>query len=377
MSAVSFLRVMQWSACAVLIWQADGRAWAESEPPLPAWDKVESLGAAPGGHFGSLLPENSRLENQDAFFLGTPLGGMSPPLYLDEPGIEPQDLAMFLRGGLLAEGQVPVVAKPTPTVALRDVPMLVLAGLAQVPVNEYLINPQELLTELPALDIERLLQFHAAESRIRLYILLLDKDQALMTTNSLAPLVARLKKNGELCLAIYPLGEPWRARLMVTPSLNQSSSLPAMSEMVEDCIQDSMQVQEVEQQLQRFAVRLSTRLFWLEKTLPPVLQPQAMGKNGHESVLHEVSALSQPAVMEQTGTLWGLKEWGATAVVCLMSLAGLAWGLRAVLRSRAMRKVNHVWTLSENEVPPRLGGAFSGGAGSMVHFGSRIPPPKK
>ncbi|MEN3941357.1 hypothetical protein WJU23_08695 [Prosthecobacter sp. SYSU 5D2] len=301
---------------------------------------------------------------------------VSPPLFLDEPGLEPHDLSLFLRGGLLGAGQAPVTAipAPTPEVALRNVPVSVLEGLAQVPVNEYLIDPQALVTELPAMDVERLLQFHASESRIRLYLFVLDRDQALDSTASLAPLIARLKGEGEVCLAIYPLGEPWRARFMVSPVISQFSSLAAMSEMADDCIKDAMQVQEAEQQLQRFAVRLSTRLFWSEKALPASLDQQ-----DGQGVLHEVAAGSPlpVSVAEPVVSHWGLMASAGASVACVLLMTGLAFALRTALRYRADQKLMHAWILPETDVPPRLGGAFSGGAGSMIQFNNKIGSPRK
>ena len=349
---------------------------AQNEPPLPTWDAVESPFQVPGSHFSNLLPDNSGGDTTDGFFLGSPGMLTSPPLLLDDSGMNSNDLSLFLRGGLLHEAQEPAKPDPTPSLALRDVPAAILAGLSQVPVNEYLINPQSLVTEVPAMDVERLLQFHASESRIRLYILVLDRDQSLGSIAALTPLINRLRSDKELALAIYPMGEPWRARFLVSPALSQSSSLNSMSEMAEDCIKNAMEVNDPGEQLQRFAVRLSTRLFWLEKVLSASRNP--LGNSVAASQLHEVAGQSIPPASPLPPPA---QPAGMSAVLfsvlTMLLLTGLFLGVRRWWRYRAASQRRHVWILSEAEVPPRLGGAFSGGAGAMIPYGSQIPPKGK
>lgn len=370
--SMSFSEILVFSG--LLLASLQGRA-ADVEPPLPSWEETGLPSQSPGSHFSDLLPENSTLDGPEGFFLGSPGILTSPRLLLEEEGLGAQDLSLFLHGGLLAEEAKAVKADPTPSLALREVSRSALEELGQVPVNEYLIDPQSLMTEMPGMDVERLLQFHASESRIRFYLLVLDRDEVLGPTASLSPLIHRLGKESELCLAVYPLGEPWRARLFVSPAVSQSRSAVEMSDMAEDCIKDAMQVNDAEQQLQRFAVRLSTRLFWLEKALPGILPASAPANE--RAVLHEVSNLEPPKTAELSsvapenvpqaslGQGFGL----------VMLVGGVCFCLRLAWRYRKLRKIRRVWVFPETEVQPRLGGAFSGGAGATVQFGGKTGPP--
>lgn len=355
----------------VLGWASLTGLLAESEPALPSWEKVDpATPATPGSHFSNLLPENAGPDAVNGFFLGSPSLLKSPPLLLDEPGLDAQDLSLFLHGGLLAVPARKPVPDPTPSLALREVPAAVLEGLAQVPVNEYLLNPQSVLTEVPAMDVERLLQFHASESRIRLYLLVIDRDQKIGSSTALDPLIRRLGTERDLCLAIYPIGEPWRARFLVSPRISQSSSLLALTEMAEDCIKDALQASEAEQQLQRFAVRLSTRVFWLERVLPTAATPAASLHPHLKEVAPATEPLALPQPVEKPVSVLPTITW---SVACTLALAALYGMLRFWLRRRAARRVRHVWLLPEHEVQPRLGGAFSGGAGAAVHYGPKPP----
>ncbi|MBB5039298.1 hypothetical protein HNQ64_003570 [Prosthecobacter dejongeii] len=241
--------------------------------------------------------------------------------------------------------------------------------------NEYLINPQSLVTEMPLLDLERLMQFHASECRIRLYILVLDRDQKLASMASLNPLIARLGTDREICLAIYPLGEPWRARFMVSPLVSKTSSLASLAEMAQDCIDDAQEVTDAEQQLQRFAVRLSTRLFWLEKSLP------AMGSEALTSrAAAQLTEVATSVGDDPSSSLFALpfgEGLAAVVVTSLLSLAavvGLFLALRFWVRFKAARKIHPIWVLPEGEIQPRLGGAFSGGAGAVIQYRPQTPP---
>lgn len=350
---------------------------ANEEPPLPTWEReaVATPQAMPGSQFSNLLPENSGGEVNDGFFLQDPGILKSPPLLLNDADLSSHDLSLFLKGGLLNVPKEVTVAHPTPSLALQDVPVFVLDSLKNSPVNEYLINPQSLVTEMPLLDLERLMQFHASECRIRLYILVLDRDQKLASLAALNPLIARLGTDREICLAIYPLGEPWRARFMVSPLVSKTSSLASLAEMAQDCIDDAQQVNDAEQQLQRFAVRLSTRLFWLEKSLP-VQGPAAVTSK----VAPQLTEVATSVGMDASSSTFvfpfgeGLLAVVVTSLLSLAAVVGLFLGLRFWVRFKAARKIHPIWVLPEREVQPRLGGAFSGGAGAVIHYRPKTPP---
>jgi len=360
------------SAWACVYWTSD--AMANDEPPLPTWeaDLPSDNAMPPGSNFSNLLPEGTEPEAGNEFFLG-PSGALkSPPLLLDDSGLSPHDLSLFLHGGLLNMLSEPPEAKPTPSLALREAPALVLDSLKNGPRNEYLMDPQSLLTEIPTLDLERLLQFHASEARILLYILILDRDQKISATAKLNELVARLKADREVCLAVYSLGEPWRTRFLVTEGVNQNSSLHSLTEMAEDCIKDALLTNDAERQLQRFAVKLSTRLFWLEKGLPEAI-PITKGVQ----VLHEVARKPTIENIPHAKTEWPLSQMATVGGIGLLLSAGLRSCWRSWKRSRALKQKQFVWILPETEIRPRLGGAFSGGAGVMIQYGDKIHPTGK
>jgi len=373
------LKTRRWCRpLSLLLLLAVANLQAEDEPPLPSWN-VESPNPSlptPGSNFSNLLPENNGQDATNPFYLGNPGTLNSPPLLLDDSGLNPQDLSLFLRGGLLNLPTEPEKPIPTPNLALKELPKHVLESLQGVPLNEYLIDPQSLITELPTLDLERLLQFHASEAKILLYVLVLDRDQKLSNISELAPFIERLHAGRSVCLAIYPLGEPWRARFLVSQAVQYSSSITTLTEMAEDCINDAMIVNDAERQLQRFSVKLSTRLFWLERTLTQVDSAPA-----EPAMLHEVEHKSAEAMLippERTGV--NPQEIGYIIFLTLLGLAacyGLILAIRHGLKSSLEKKSKLIWLLPDVEIAPRLGGAFSGGAGAMIQYRRKTSGPRK
>lgn len=362
---------------------------AEAEPPLPRWDAGDTLppSLTPGNAFGELLPEGTRPA------AGSP-GGLDylnePPVLLNDrtgAGLDVQDLPLFLHSQLLERGRQTAAntpPAPTPILALKEVPDQVRANIAKTPLQEYLIDPQSLLTEMPAQDLERLLVFHAAESRITIRLVVLGRDQKL---SSAADTLASLERPGprklETCIAVYPLGEPWRARFFLSQNVSRHSSVAGLSEMSEDCVADAMQVADPEEQIKRFAVRLSTRLFWLEKALPvpEAAQPSAAAAAtaAPGAGLREVRAAEERLTAEDLpGGAASLEEVRLlrSALIALGSLlvaVGAAWLAQNWVGWLRRRRQKCVWLLPEPDPSPRLGGAFSGGMGAAVSFADTPP----
>lgn len=341
---------------------------AESEPPLPTWDEVSPV--MPGGHLGDLLPAGPQAGNLPENAL--PPWQESPLQMQEEGGLSASDLQLFLRGERAPDAGATVT--PTPVLALKTVPETALSGLVSHPLNEGLMDPQNLVPELVGQDLQRLLEFHNAESRVSLYVLVLDRDQKLEGNAGLEAFYRRVPASAAVCLAVYPLGEPWRARLLVARGIQKAASPAALAEMAEDCIRDSMQVNQAAQQLQRYVVRLSTRLFWLEKSLTPgpaQITDETAGVEDSPSLAEVAPSRDKmpSPVQVGVGEKAGAAAWlgGALGGVAALILGGSMWLGWQRFKNRAQTR--KVWLLPESESPSRLGGAFSGGAGISIRFG--------
>lgn len=328
----------------------------EEDLPLPRWEE-EPTNLPTGSQFNSLLPSDSLTAPSDFTLSGPRLTDTPPVLMPGYSELGPTDLSLFLHGSILGNAnQARTPHVPTAAVALKELPPEILRGLATSPANELLMDPQPLLGEVPRQDLERLLEFHAKEAKVRFYLLVIGPDQKLPSITALDSLAHGALTRQHSCLAVYPLGEPWRARMFMSKSVHQFVPVKNLADLAADCIADAQQVEEPTTQLQRFAVRLSTRLFWLEKTLTGT---------GAQTSLQEIAAEGETS----TASLIEPSSTRAMAVIGLVlgGLCLLAITL-VIMRMRARKKRpddSFVWLLPDPDVLPRLGGAFSGGSGAV------------
>ncbi len=340
----------------------------DEELPLPRWEQEPpSLHDpnSPGSQFNALLP--------GSIIPAPPIDKESPhlgPRLEDAPEdltrqIGPTDLSLFLHGSLLGSSRPSQAPRaPTPALSLRDLPTALLPSLHDSPSNEYLIDPQNLVPEVARGDLERLLAFHASDARIRLYLLVLNADQKWPAEADPALIARGALSRQNACLAVYPLGEPWRARLFLSQTVHQSAAQESLIEMAGDCIRDAQQVEEAAEQLQRYVVRLCTRLYWLQSSLPPAENPVLPQSSSRP--LREISSEATPSNFF-TPDQRHLSLLGALLGSALLLLL-IGQSLRRWQQRRFQHSSTCVWVLPEPEILPRLGGAFSAGAGAHLHY---------
>lgn len=390
-------RALAWPAAALLVLAAVGPLIGADDDgpeevlPLPRWTDSEWQ-ALQGTRSSAPLLANPLLPTEmlapeDLRESGSPLGDPvgNPELAKAPPQITPpsmdglraDEMGLFLPESLLDQnkGHLTTRPEPTPAVALREVSPEFLKAASHSPSDRLLVDPDGLVQETQAEDLSRFLEFHARESRIKAYFLVLDRDQKLPSSPDLAGLASGALLSSDSCLAIYSLGEPWRTRLFMSRKVHDAASASYLSNLLEDCVHDAMQVSEPSDQLHRFAVRLSIRLNWLEK----ILDPPASGKVGASdpaanpaTLSHALSEVGGPqesaAAVPFAGWLSHLGraiQWTILSVAALLVLAGLLF-LGWKWRQRWM--LSRVWVLPEPQIEPRLGGAFSGGTGAWTRY---------
>lgn len=349
--------------------------------PLPKWENEPApVASTPspelGAHFNNLIPPPPELPT--GLESGPRLGEGPPSVLPGYSALSSNDLSLFLRGGMLDHSSQPGAPRPptpapTPVMKLREAPADVLRRLEDAPANEYLLDPFDLVSEITKEDVLRLLEFHASSAQIRLYILVLEADQKLPAGVNLDRLAHGALLRQRACLAVVPLGEPWRARFLVTDGVRNALPASRLAAMAEDCIHDAQQASDGSGQVQRLAVRLSTELFKLERSLPPPAStaPAHPMENLH---LADVAAASAGETTHPTGAQLPLWVWTVLGGLAFLLTLGTSFCLFQIRRLRRLKRPapqSHIWILPEPDIQPRLGGAFSGGAGSIMHYRSQ------
>lgn len=283
------------------------------------------------------------------------------------------DLSLFLPDALLGRGSSNSAERPSPTpsAALKDLSKSFLEACSQSDPSEHLVDPDYLVPETQREDLQRLLEFHAHDARIKAFVIVTDTDQRIPAGASMSSVASGALKKLDSCLVVYPLGEPWRARLFLSKPVYQSASPSYFASLIEDCANDSMLVSDPVEQLHRFCVRLSIRLFWLEKRMtkapdaPPERIPAPVAAIRPEIHLAEEKGAALPLEEPVPGRLDVPFSTLAAAAAAMIALALAA--LAAYRRHRDKLRT-HVWILPETETVPRLGGSFCGGAAAWIQY---------
>lgn len=347
----------------------------EHSLPLPRWSEQELKKfreSLPGGNSPGVLPPKSGESVADINeLIHTPLSS-GPRLdhFFNNrdselsPRLQAEDMRLFLPEailGLPTQGPASAVQLPTPLASLKEVSREFLAACAQSLPKEYLIDPDQLVPEIQNHDMLRLLGFHAQDARIKLYVLVIGHDQKLPEGADLEKFASGSLLQSDACLVVYPLGEPWRTRLFVSRSIHNQISTEFLTETIQACLKESLQTSNVHDQLRRYTIHLSTRLFWLQKALAP----DPADKTNKDQALAEFSSQSKVPAAPSTSSLPPLLIWTSGSLL-LLGLIGTV--CRRFLHLLQLRRQRRVWMLAEPETAPRLGGAFTGGGGGMIRY---------
>lgn len=342
--------------------------------PLPRWTEQElrsfreSLPAM--GSQGVLFPEHGGTATDINELLHTPVP-TSPRLehFFDSreaelsSRLQPEDMRLFLPESIL--GNLPnndptSTRLPTPVSSIRDVSAEFMSVCERALPKEYLIDPEHLVPEMQHHAMTGFLEFHARDARIKLHVMIIAHDRKLPADADLGKIASGGLQQTDACLLVYPLGEPWRARLFVSKSIHEQTSGAFLSETVQACLQEALQASDVHDQLHRYSVHLSTRLFWLQRALAGKTSVEA----DKDQSLAEITP--ETATRMETSEVRSMLIW-ISAWMFSIALIGVA--LQRMHRHRRIRRQKSVWLLPEPESIPRLGGAFTGGGGGMIRYG--------
>ena len=335
----------------------------EGGPVLPKW--LEEASPAPLG--GGLWPEDFK-----------PADVVHPA---DATAVTPNEEMVgskeswlrFIPKGILG-GRAQAASPPAP--ALVNLPAEALSVCEKLPGSTLLMDPESLLTGAQTEDITRFLSFHAERAGIPAYFLIIGPNQALAPDSDLTALASGDLVRKPACLVVYPFAAPARARIFFSRPVSKVVEHAYLQSLSATCIAETSGKRDPMEQLQHFAMQLSIRLSWLERTYPnakdmPQERKSAAGPAKASPVLLREVTPSPPKVsLLARCELW-MKRWG---VVVFCSFAVLVAGIVALVLLRRWQKrrlSQMVWILPDfdHRHPVRFGGPHCGGCGATVRFG--------
>lgn len=246
--------------------------------------------------------------------------------------------------------------------------------------DAFLLDPHTLLPEIQSEDLRRLLTFHVSQSQTPAYFLMLDTHEKLSPKVDLSRLAGGRLTREHACLAAFPLGQPWRARLFVTREIAAGVEPGYLPGILEACVQDAMRASDPMDQLQRFATQLSIRLIWMERAYPQLFaaEESVPAKEAKKAAPESPTAfvladVSQPLVPEDDlWTKWVLltREHGRAMLLSFSGFLLVVAGLIRLVRWRRRHRSRTMWLLPEVESTPRFGGAHCGSGGVWIKYGA-------
>lgn len=368
-------------------------AGANETLPLPKWteEDVATLEEAPAALplGGTLWPDGF---DPDNILPPAPQMADSP----DEPGPARPRTARGIGDNFLLFIPKPpqVVARALPADRpLTEVTRQFMEQSELIEPDAFLLDPHHLLAETQAEDLRRLLAYHVGQAQTSAYFLLLDAHEKLSSGADLSRLAGGRLTKEHACLAAFPVGQPWRARLFVTGEISANVKPGYLPGILEACVREAMKATDPTEQLMRFATQLSIRLIWMERAYPDLFATEEGGasrvpaslsmkagssrrkssmmpESAHALVLADVS---QPMEGEGEGLLSPARLWRQYGRQALLGVSALALLLACGLRWRRWRKQNRrrtVWMLPEVEAQPRFGGEHCGSGGVWMRYGS-------
>jgi hypothetical protein len=278
-------------------------------------------------------------------------------------------LLFIPRGRSQGAGNAP--ATVTPPQDLVEVSPDFIRECEDLEPNACLLDPHHLLAEIDSEDLRRLLAYHAGEASTFANFLLLESNEQLPASADLSRIARGRLAQDHACLTVYPLAEPWRARIFMTRKITVGIPTDYLRGILQACVQDSLRASDPVEQLQRFATQLSIRLIWMERAYPAVFataDEATLTEPAPEPALEEV-AQSEVAVAAEPSLF---RRWERTIAYAMYAVAALLASIlacRALARWRSRRIRNSVWILPDVEVKPRFGGPHCGQGGVWIRYG--------
>jgi hypothetical protein len=358
----------------------DDSSFAEADLPLPVWDPQEWQRLAKESSpaiLGGLVPTLGEEIGMSPHPLGPALSpkypDAPPPLFGESDQALRAGLSLFLPEGLsfhTSSAAADQPTRPTPLHQLRDVTPEFLAAAKAWPTDDPLIDPDHALAETPAEDLRRFLGFHAEQAEIPITLIVLQSNEKLPASVTIDSFAQGSLSRRRSALLIYPLSEPWRARLFLPSAAHQAVSASYLHRLLEACLTEANRSSLPDDQLHDYVVQLSIRLFWLQKELaqsaPSSLafadpkQTPPLAEVGHD-------APPLPAPTAASSHTLHLPPASVITIAILLGFLLAVAGRRILRNAKANLKKRHhsrIWTLPDKETPPRLGGAFCGGSGA-------------
>lgn len=234
--------------------------------------------------------------------------------------------------------------------------------------TQFLIDPQGFISSQQRKNLDKILNNHAADSAIDLYVCIFGRNQKLPLEGKHNDFLNRHFSQGKpVVILYYYYDHPNRTEMVMSPSLLKVVSTSEQQRSVQSSLIRAMRVNGSFEQLEEFLIQFSVRTYWMERMLEET--------KGVPEVVNAVEqAELDPVVKKPINALEMIPEQFREPAIKLGIGVGsfvILCGLVYWIRSRARHK------FPEFEVEARLGGSHAAGIGAVVNFASPAVSPAR
>lgn len=317
-----------------------GFAMAADEPPMPAWDADEREKMLEDGWLagGSLL-----------FFEPLPDEVVDLEVPPEWEVATPDELA-------IDESEENIVGEEYLTEYFAERP------------ERFLVDPQKFLGTEERTALAELLDRHASDTSIDLFVYVFGGDQQIPSDVREEEVVERLFSEGKPAVVLYYyLGAPQRAAIYLSPVITDAVSAAEQKRALESSVIRAFDREEPGDQLESFLVQMSIRAYWMGR-MAAGTAIETMDVIPDDRAVDSLAKRKEPKVAPKKPLPWWVKI-AAAAVVSAVGLVLFVWSAFMIFRARAR------YVFPEFEVEPRIGGNHAAGIGAVISFSSSAIPP--
>lgn len=250
---------------------------------------------------------------------------------------------------------------------MSEVPEKYLAAYFAERPKEFLVDPQGLLSASDYRDRLGFLNYHASDSSIDLFVYVIGGDQEIPSEVRKEELIERFYTQGRpAAIVYYYLGAPQRSVVYLSPSLTDVISAPEQHRALESSVMQAFEKTHPSEQLERFLVQMSIRIYWMERKIGG---QTASSDEGETRSMTAASPMMKDAKSANFSWLGQFAMHFAMPAAILLGVALTVIGFIHWLRIRTR------YRFPEFDVEPRLGGAHAAGVGAVISFASATLPP--
>lgn len=237
---------------------------------------------------------------------------------------------------------------------------------AHAPID-YLIDPQRLLTEQKSNDIMRFLEFHADESKIRIFVMAIGENQKIPEDVDLQELHRKWFSDEPAVLMLYYREQPQLTELIFNDSIRDSLPKSVFDRILQNCLREGAVADLAPDQVEKMAIELSIQLYWLSRLMESENKDDpamVAASNVHEMIASadapELLREYAPGIfIDESGKMLSLV---LTLVFVLGGLAAVGCFGWVLMWWRGRENVSGEPLLfPEFRIARRLGGEFCGG----------------